>query len=54
MQLDHIMYSEHLRPLSARVIDEGRSDHLPVIAIFEQSQAAAVPASSHSYTSLGI
>ena len=54
MQLDHIMYSEHLTPLSARVIEEGRSDHLPVMAVFERSQAAAIPASSHSYSSSGM
>lgn len=35
--LDHIVYSEQLRPLDARVIHAGRSDHLPVVAIFERS-----------------
>lgn len=34
-QLDHIMYNKHLRPLSAEVISYGRSDHLPVVAVFE-------------------
>jgi endonuclease/exonuclease/phosphatase (EEP) superfamily protein YafD len=34
-QLDHIVYaSSRLEPLDARVLDAGRSDHLPVVATF--------------------
>ncbi len=30
--LDHVVYDERLRPIAARVIEAGRSDHLPVVA----------------------
>ncbi len=33
-QLDHIVYSPELRPLRARVLEGGRSDHLAVLAVF--------------------
>jgi endonuclease/exonuclease/phosphatase (EEP) superfamily protein YafD len=35
--LDHIVYGPRLQPLEARVIRAGRSDHLPVLAIFQRS-----------------
>jgi endonuclease/exonuclease/phosphatase (EEP) superfamily protein YafD len=35
-QLDHIMYNDHLKPLSAMVLEAGRSDHLPIMAVFER------------------
>jgi endonuclease/exonuclease/phosphatase (EEP) superfamily protein YafD len=35
--LDHIVYGPRLEPLEARVIRAGRSDHLPVLAIFQRS-----------------
>ncbi len=35
--LDHILYDLRLDPLDARVIEAGRSDHLPVIATFQRS-----------------
>jgi endonuclease/exonuclease/phosphatase family metal-dependent hydrolase len=34
---DHILYSDHLYCLEARVIKAGGSDHFPVIAVFEDS-----------------
>ena len=34
-RLDHILYSPRLLPLDARVVQAGRSDHLPVVAEFE-------------------
>jgi endonuclease/exonuclease/phosphatase (EEP) superfamily protein YafD len=37
-ELDHILYSEHLEPLDARVIEAGRSDHLPVVALFQRAR----------------
>ncbi|QDG53615.1 endonuclease/exonuclease/phosphatase family protein [Persicimonas caeni] len=33
-RLDHVVYDERLRPLDARVLQAGRSDHLPVVATF--------------------
>lgn len=37
-QLDHIVYDARLTALDARVIDAGRSDHRPVIAIFARGE----------------
>ena len=34
-RLDHILYRRPLHCLSARVLDCGASDHLPVVAVFE-------------------
>lgn len=36
-QLDHIVYDARLSPRDARVITAGRSDHWPVVAIFERA-----------------
>ena len=37
-RLDHIVYTPaHLRPLNAQVLQQGRSDHLPVVAVFTRS-----------------
>jgi endonuclease/exonuclease/phosphatase (EEP) superfamily protein YafD len=37
-QLDHIVYHpEQLRPLSVRVLPLGRSDHMPVVGVFERA-----------------
>lgn len=33
-RLDHVVYDESLEPLSVEVLDQGRSDHLPVLAVF--------------------
>ena len=38
--LDHIFYDHRLTPLDAWVHEGGRSDHLPVVAIFEGSATA--------------
>lgn len=35
-RLDHIVYSPNLRATSARVVNKGQSDHLPVVAIIER------------------
>jgi endonuclease/exonuclease/phosphatase (EEP) superfamily protein YafD len=35
-RFDHIVYGQGLDPLAARVVHAGRSDHLPVIAVFER------------------
>ncbi len=35
-RLDHIVYDPALVPLNAEVLQAGRSDHLPVIAVFEK------------------
>lgn len=36
-QLDHIVYDpKHYAPLTAYVVEAGRSDHLPVVAVFER------------------
>lgn len=38
-RLDHIVYDPaHLTPLEARVIEEGRSDHFPILATFTSSR----------------
>ncbi len=38
-QLDHVVYDhKRLRALDAFVVQKGRSDHLPVVAIFELAQ----------------
>ena len=42
-QLDHILYDSRLEPLSARVIQGGRSDHYPVVATFERAPVSAAP-----------
>ena len=34
-QFDHMAHDPRLVPLDARVVDGGRSDHLPVVAVFE-------------------
>lgn len=43
-QLDHILHTEHLLPIRARVIEAGNSDHFPVVATLtlapERRQAA--------------
>lgn len=36
-QLDHIVYSAHLEPLTSRVVAGGRSDHQAVMAVFARS-----------------
>jgi endonuclease/exonuclease/phosphatase family metal-dependent hydrolase len=33
-QLDHIVHDPRLLPLSAEVLERGRSDHMPVVAVF--------------------
>ena len=33
--LDHVLYSKELRPLNCQVLQAGRSDHLPVVAVFQ-------------------
>jgi endonuclease/exonuclease/phosphatase (EEP) superfamily protein YafD len=35
LRLDHICYSRELAPLRAQVLRQGRSDHLPVLAVFQ-------------------
>jgi len=40
-QLDHIIYDVRLEPLSAEVIDAGRSDHFPVVGVFVLARAPA-------------
>jgi endonuclease/exonuclease/phosphatase family metal-dependent hydrolase len=35
--LDHILFDESFLPLDARVMVEGNSDHLPVLAHFESA-----------------
>jgi len=35
---DHVMYSKDLHAVSAWVIDKGKSDHLPVVAIIERAK----------------
>lgn len=37
LQLDHLLHDERLRPVAARVIRAGRSDHFPVLARFERA-----------------
>lgn len=37
-QLDHIMYSRQLRPLEAKVLQGGQSDHLPVYSVLERAE----------------
>lgn len=40
LQLDHVFYSGQLRLLRVRVLRAGRSDHLPVVAVFERSPSS--------------
>jgi endonuclease/exonuclease/phosphatase family metal-dependent hydrolase len=42
-RFDHLVYDPSLEPLSAGVIDAGRSDHLPVVAVFAKAAAPARP-----------
>jgi len=42
-RFDHILYSKHLHCLEARVLEEGSSDHFPVMAVFENRHGQAVP-----------
>jgi endonuclease/exonuclease/phosphatase (EEP) superfamily protein YafD len=37
MQLDHLVYNEKLQPLEVRVIRDGRSDHMPVVGVFQRA-----------------
>ena len=41
-KLDHILHSPDLRCLDAYVIEEGASDHLPVVAVFVPARAMGV------------
>ncbi len=41
-RLDHVTYDRRLRPLDARVLQAGRSDHLPVVATFVASEVGEV------------
>ena len=34
-ELDHLVYDPRLEPLAVWVVQAGRSDHLPVIGLFE-------------------
>jgi endonuclease/exonuclease/phosphatase (EEP) superfamily protein YafD len=36
-QLDHIVHDARLEPLDVRVLARGRSDHLPVVAVFRRA-----------------
>lgn len=36
-RLDHLLHSEDLRCLDAKVLKKGQSDHYPVVAVFERS-----------------
>lgn len=36
---DHLIFSTHLDCVRAEVIERGEPDHLPVLAVFEQSSA---------------
>jgi endonuclease/exonuclease/phosphatase (EEP) superfamily protein YafD len=36
-QLDHIAYDRHLEPLDVRALEEGRSDHLPLVGVFRRA-----------------
>jgi endonuclease/exonuclease/phosphatase family metal-dependent hydrolase len=47
---DHILYDRRLVPRSARVLGAGRSDHLPVVAVFQAAPADAqtLPALTHA------
>ncbi|MCC6748546.1 MAG: endonuclease/exonuclease/phosphatase family protein [Deltaproteobacteria bacterium] len=42
--LDHILYSRDLDALDARVLSAGRSDHYPVVAVFQRAPSAQSPA----------
>jgi endonuclease/exonuclease/phosphatase (EEP) superfamily protein YafD len=44
--LDHILHSPELDPLEVRVLREGRSDHFPLLAVFQRSKAPS-PAKRH-------
>jgi endonuclease/exonuclease/phosphatase (EEP) superfamily protein YafD len=35
MKLDHVLYGKGLVPIDAKVLQVGRSDHLPVLVVFE-------------------
>ncbi|MHB8872954.1 MAG: endonuclease/exonuclease/phosphatase family protein [Myxococcaceae bacterium] len=37
-QLDHIAYDAHLEPLDVRALEAGRSDHLPVVGLFQRAR----------------
>jgi len=39
-RFDHILYSKELRCLSAKVVQEGGSDHFPIRAVFEKRAIA--------------
>jgi endonuclease/exonuclease/phosphatase family metal-dependent hydrolase len=40
-QLDHVVHDRRLEPRSVTVLDAGRSDHLPVLAVIGPAPAAA-------------
>ncbi len=42
-RFDHILYSPPLYALDARVIKKGKSDHFPVLAVFEKRERPAPP-----------
>lgn len=37
-QLDHIAYGPGLEPLDVRALEAGRSDHLPVVGVFQRAR----------------
>jgi endonuclease/exonuclease/phosphatase (EEP) superfamily protein YafD len=45
-RLDHILYSKHLRCLRAETRREGRSDHFPVVGVFENANFTTFSASA--------
>lgn len=51
-RLDHIAYDRKLRALNAAVVDQGRSDHLPVVATFVRASDPA-PAQRDEAGSVG-
>jgi endonuclease/exonuclease/phosphatase family metal-dependent hydrolase len=38
--LDHVVHDKKLEPLNAWIVEKGRSDHMPVVAIFELAHLA--------------
>jgi endonuclease/exonuclease/phosphatase (EEP) superfamily protein YafD len=47
-QLDHIVIDGHFRAVDTRVLERGRSDHMPVFAVLTAADPAAPPPSPSS------
>ncbi len=52
-ELDHLLYDDRLEPLEVKVVDAGRSDHLPVVGTFQLAKRSPDAAADSSAARAG-